>query len=119
MRDGVALTNNEVVKLAFKKKFDAKSARLRVIAEWLLARSQLGVTAFTPACVCTIADARSSGLKNHLACPSASRPCLAGPVLCPWQRYSSSACTDAQSTPTPQHICVAAVRAAIEIAVRW
>lgn len=121
MRDGVALTNDEVVRLAFKKKFDAKSARLRAIAEWLLARSQLAVTTLKPACMLTIADARCWNCKTHLACPSASRPCLAGRFPCPWQRNSSFACTciDAQSTPTPQHICVAAVRAAVEIAVRW
>lgn len=46
MREGHDHTDEELVRHAFKAKFDAKGARLRAIAEWLL----VCPSCFSPPC---------------------------------------------------------------------
>lgn len=68
MKDGHAITDNEVIRLAFKQKFDARSARLRVIAEWLLVRSpsSFSFRDKLPPQLCS--DIRSSPIRLYLTC---------------------------------------------------
>lgn len=81
MRDGYAITDNEVIRQAFKQKFDAKSARLRAIAEWLLVRVpiQFCLLGKLPAQICS--DVRSSSIRLCLiSCNSQGHPFSMSPT---------------------------------------
>lgn len=82
MRDGQELTSNEVVRHAFKGKFDAKGARLRTITEWLLARFL---------CFTTLPMIRCSG-----ACCTC-RLALAVSLLCSGPESISAVCLCCQT----------------------